>query len=111
LIILALTIFWISDQSEKKAGIPAIKTNVSQQLADILTRSQSLKDISIGTLSFTHALGDPPRIKGYFVYNAQQNGSSFDLRVYWQTDSTNCQITKIESRSTYSNPQVLWEQN
>jgi hypothetical protein len=111
ILILALVIFWIADRSEKAAGIPSIQTDVSHQLTDIQLHSQALTNISIGAMSFTHALGDPPSIKGYCVYDAKQNGSSIDLRVYWQTESTNCQIMKIESHSTYSEPQVLWERH
>ena len=108
ILVLALIIFWLSDRLEKKAGLPTIGINIVQQLGNLASNSPSLKGISMGSRTFTRALGEPPSIKGYFIYDAQQNGSSFDLRVYWATDSTNCWITKVEKRTTFAEPQVIW---
>jgi len=83
LLTLVAMIFWFGKRLENTAGIPAIKADVTRQLADMQVQFQSLKGISIGPISFTHALGEPPLIKGYCVFNAKQNSSIFELRVYW----------------------------
>ncbi len=93
-------------------GLPVIVSNVDKQLVDLVSQSPNLKGLIVGKrTSVLRMVGDAPPFEGEIQYQAQLNGSSVDLFVYWAGDSTNSQITKIESALNNSEPQILWEQH
>ena len=104
---LALFVKYLTD----KQGLPAIESSVSKQLANLVSESPNLKGLIVGRQGRVRMVGDAPPFKGEIQYQAQLNGSSVDLFVYWAGDSTNSQITKIESALNNAEPQILWEQH
>ena len=92
-------------------GLPAIESSVDRQLGNLVSQSPNLKGLVVGKKGRVRMVGDTPPFKGEIQYQAQLNGLSVDLFVYWVGDSTNSQITKIESALNNAEPQTLWEQH
>ena len=89
-------------------GLPAIESSIGQQLGKLVSQSPNLKGLEIGKQGTVRMVGDTPPFEGEIQYQALLNGSPVDLSVYWVGDSNKSKITKIESHSTYSEPQILW---
>ena len=92
-------------------GLPAIESNVDKQLGNLVSQSPNLKGLVVGRKGRVRMVGDTPPFKGEIQYQAELNGSAVDLFVYWAGDSTNSQITKIESAVNNSEPKIVWEQH
>jgi hypothetical protein len=90
-------------------GLPAIESSVARQLNNLASQSPNLKGLIVLEKWKTRMVGGVPPFKGRIEYRAAQNDLPLDLLVYWVGDSTNCEITRIESISTYSETKVLWE--
>jgi len=103
-----LTLAVFVKHSTDKDGLPAIKSSVDQQLSNLVLHSTNLSGLEVGRKGRVRIIGDAPPFKGDIQYQAELKGSSVLLVVYWAGDSNKCQITKIESHSTYSEPQVIW---
>jgi hypothetical protein len=108
-VIISLTIVWLIKHSMDVQGLSVIESNVDKQLSSLISQSPNLKGLSVGSRTGARMVGDGPSFTGRIEYQAELSGSSVGLLVYWEGDTNKCQITKIESHSTYSNPQILWE--
>jgi hypothetical protein len=106
-----LAIVLLSKYCAEVRGFPKIEICVDRQLRYLVSQSPNLKGLVVGRKDGAHIAGDVPPFKGEIQYQAQLNGSSVDLFVYWAGDSTNSQITKIESALNNAEPQTLWEQH
>ena len=112
IVIVGVTLAIIVKHWTDAQGLPAIVSNVDKQLVNLVSQSPSLKDLIVGRrTSVLRMVGDAPPFTGEIQYQAQLNGSSVDLFVYWAGDSTNSQITKIESVLNNAEPKILWEQH
>ena len=107
-IILSLTIVWLIRHSMDMQGLPMIESNVDKQLNSLVSQSPNLAHLTVGNRARVRMVGDGPSFTGQIEYQAELDGSSVGLLVYWEGNSNKCQITKIESHSTYSEPKVLW---
>jgi hypothetical protein len=97
--------------SLRREGIPEVQGQIDLQLNNLVSESPSLKGLEVGRENGMRVLSDSSSMKGWFRYDAKLNGSEVDLLVYWEGNSTNCQITKITSSTTYSAPQLIWTAN
>ena len=107
IIFLVLCIF--VKHSTDKDGLPAIEFSVDQQLSQLVLQSTNLNGLEVGKKGRVRIIGDASPFKGDIEYRAEIKGSSVLLVVYWAGDSNKCQITKIESHTSDSEPQILWK--
>jgi hypothetical protein len=104
---------WLIDAHlDKSIGFPDIKNRINQQLSIISTQSQNFGEITIGRTTHTkYSIYTTNSVKGYFQYDAEQNGDSMTLFVYWQKDFTNCEIQKIKMGHKYGGEEfkTIWD--
>ena len=111
ILVVASIIICLGTLNLKRKGIPEVQGRIDQRLHSLVSESPSLKGLEVGRENGMHVIRDAASIKGWFQYYAKLNGSAVDLFVYWEKNSTNCLITKIEWSTTYSEPRSIWPTN
>jgi len=106
---LAATLKLFIDHVQDAEGIPAIEVSVEKQFNDLIGQSPNLKDLTLGANTKRYVSKEGDSLTGYFRYDARKSGTPVDLLVYWEKNPTACQITRVESDSTYAPPQILWK--
>jgi hypothetical protein len=108
-VVLAYLIIKCVDSDMQAAGLDVIDSSINRQLNELVAQVPALKGIDIFGKERIHIVShNDGSTSGYFEYKAHRDGSDCQLRVCWFTDSVSCRIMKIESMSTYSQPEVLW---
>ena len=109
IIIVFLAIMILVKCATDKMGLAAIKASIDKQLSNAVLHSTNLNGLKLGRKGRVHFIGSASPFKGDIQYQAELNGSSVILVVFWVGDSNLCQITKIESHSANLGTQTLWQ--
>lgn len=101
--LLVFAIIWlITAHLDKSIGLPDIENRINQQLTAISTQSENFRGTTIGRITHAkYSIYNTNLVKGYFQYDAEQNGDSMTVLVHWQKNFTNCEIQKIEMAHKY----------